>query len=145
MHACRYYVSNRLTEKSDVFSFGVVILEIITGRPAIRKNNNINVRKGHIIEWVDSILSKGDVEDMVDPRLEQDFDKNSVWKALEIAMACVSQTSIKRPTMTQVVIELKQCLAMERARTTLNTEVTNISDLPENEIIFNAQMGPQSR
>ncbi|KAF3450652.1 hypothetical protein FNV43_RR06741 [Rhamnella rubrinervis] len=123
-----YYVSNRLTEKSDVFSFGIVILEIITGRPAISKKNNINVRKGHIIEWVDSVLSKGDIADIVDPRLGQEFDKNSVWKALEIAMACVSRSSIKRPTMALAVTELKQCFAMEMARTTftLNSEVSEI-------------------
>ncbi|KAF3455251.1 hypothetical protein FNV43_RR05699 [Rhamnella rubrinervis] len=89
-------------------------IRIITGQPAINKNNSINVRKGHIIEWVDSIMSKGDIEDIVDPRLEQEFDKNSVWKALEIAMACMSQSSIKRLTMTQVVTELNGKLTCQK-------------------------------
>lgn len=60
---------NRLTEKSDVYSFGVVLLEIITGRPAIIKNNDGKV---HVIERFQLWLSKGDIKDIVDPRLEQE-------------------------------------------------------------------------
>ncbi|XP_050285770.1 probable LRR receptor-like serine/threonine-protein kinase At1g05700 isoform X2 [Quercus robur] len=107
-----YYASNWLNEKSDVFSFGVVLLEIITGRPAI----SINPEKVHLIKWVSSMVERGDVKNIVDPRLDGDPDINSVWKAIEVAMICVSPTSIERPTMTYVVMELKQCLAMELAR-----------------------------
>ncbi|XP_030969815.1 LRR receptor-like serine/threonine-protein kinase IOS1 [Quercus lobata] len=110
--AYRYYATNWLTEKSDVFSFGVVLLEIITGRLAITKAPE----KLHIIKWVNSMLERGDVKNIVDPRLAGDLDINSVWKAIEVAMACVSPNSIQRPTMTYVVMELKQCLAMELAR-----------------------------
>ena len=109
---CRYYASNQLNEKSDVYSFGVVLLEIITGQTAIIKNPE----KVHIIQWVSPMLERGDVKNIVDQRLEGDLDINSVWKAIEVAMACVSPTSIERPAMTYVVIELKQCLAMELAR-----------------------------
>ncbi|KAM4111032.1 hypothetical protein ACJW30_05G037200 [Castanea mollissima] len=107
-----YYATNWLNVKSDVFSFGVVLLEIITGQLAITKAPE----KVHIIKWVSSMLERGDVKNIVDPRLEGDLDINSVWKAIEVAMACVSPTSIQRPTMTYVVMELKQCLAMELAR-----------------------------
>ncbi|PQM38842.1 putative LRR receptor-like serine/threonine-protein kinase [Prunus yedoensis var. nudiflora] len=44
--------------------------------------------------------------DIVDPRLEGNFNTNSVWKAVEIAMACVSVNAIKRPSMSQVVVDL---------------------------------------
>ena len=110
--AYRYYASNWLNEKSDVCSFGVVLLEINTGRPAISKTPE----KVHLIKWVSSMLERGDVKNIVDPRLDGDPDINSVWKAIEVAMICVSPTSIERPTMTYVVMELKQCLAMELAR-----------------------------
>ena len=94
-----------MNEKSDVYSFGVVLLEIITGQTAIIKNPE----KVHVIQWVSPMLERGDVKNIVDPRLEGDLDINSVWKAIEVAMACVSPTSIERPTMTYVVLELKQC------------------------------------
>ncbi|PON47847.1 Mitogen-activated protein kinase kinase kinase [Parasponia andersonii] len=134
-----YFILNRLTQKSDVFSFGVVLLEIITGRPAISKKNG----KDHIIEWVKLWLSKGDIKNVMDPRLEQEFNKNSVWKAAEVAMACVSQVSTKRPTMTQIVTELKQCLVMETDRTN-NSDVIESIELIEM-MPANMDSGPLAR
>ncbi|KAF3450657.1 hypothetical protein FNV43_RR06746 [Rhamnella rubrinervis] len=61
-----------------------------------------------------------DPENVVDQRLNGDFEMNSVWKAVETAMACVALESTRRPTMDEVVIELKDCLVMELARTQRN-------------------------
>jgi hypothetical protein len=61
------------------------------------------------------MLAKGDIKSIVDTRLRGNFNINSAWKAVEIAMACVSTTSAKRPTMNQVVVELKESLASELA------------------------------
>ncbi|WRX25860.1 Protein kinase domain - like 10 [Theobroma cacao] len=92
-----YYTSNRLTEKSDVYSFGIVLLEIIIGRLVILEINN---ERTHISQWVGSMLSRGDIKNIVDPRLQGDFDVNSIWKAVEVAMTSVSPSSTRRPTMT---------------------------------------------
>jgi len=81
------------------------LLEIITGKPAISKTEE----KVHIVQWVGSMLLEKDVKDTVDPRLEGEFDIYSGKKALDTAMACVAPTSINRPTMNCVVMELKQC------------------------------------
>ncbi|XP_059638959.1 probable LRR receptor-like serine/threonine-protein kinase At1g05700 [Cornus florida] len=107
-----YYTTNRLTDKSDVFGFGIVILEIITGRSALSKGRD----KTHIVQWVGSKLENGDIRSIADPILHGDYDVNSVWKAVELAMACVSGNSTRRPTMNHVAMELKECLAMEMAR-----------------------------
>ncbi|XP_060667997.1 LRR receptor-like serine/threonine-protein kinase IOS1 isoform X2 [Ziziphus jujuba] len=107
-----YYKTNRLNEKSDVYSFGVVLLQIITSQPAISKREE----RTHISQWVGNMVVNGDIRSVVEPNLQGDFEVNSVWKAVEIAMACVSPTSSQRPNMNQVVIELKDCLAMELAR-----------------------------
>ncbi|OMO66432.1 hypothetical protein COLO4_30561 [Corchorus olitorius] len=108
-----YYTSNRLTEKSDVYSFGIVLLEVISGRPVISETNN---ERTHISQWVSSLLSRGDVNNIVDPRLQGDFDVNSVWKAVELAMSCLTYNSTRRPNMNEVATELTQCLSKERAR-----------------------------
>jgi len=111
--ACRYFITNRLTEKSDVYSFGVVLLEIITNQAVIMRGaENI-----HISEWVRSLVVKGDIKGIVDSRLEGDYDTNSVWKAVEIATACVSPNMKRRPATSVIVIELKESLSMEVART----------------------------
>ncbi|KAG2371142.1 LRR receptor-like protein [Vigna angularis] len=112
-----YYISNRLTQKSDVYSFGVVLLEIITYQPVIVIARN--EERVHIIEWVRSLIEKGDIKAIVDSRLEGDFDINSAWKAVEIAMACVSFNPSERPMLRMIVTELRDTLAIELARTQL--------------------------
>ncbi|KAK9266046.1 hypothetical protein L1049_017802 [Liquidambar formosana] len=140
-----YYFSNRLTEKSDVYSFGVVILELITGRPAIIKG----YENTHIVEWVSPILSSGDIRSIVDPRLQGNFDTNSVWKAMETAMACVSPTSIQRPTMNHVLIELKECTEIEMAwdqTGRMEGKVMKSFDSFEtNPVGLETKMGPKAR
>ncbi|KAM0035242.1 putative transferase, protein kinase RLK-Pelle-LRR-I-1 family [Helianthus debilis subsp. tardiflorus] len=103
-----YYLTNWLTEKSDVYSFGVVLLELITSRRATSENTNM-------IERVNSMVAQGNVNNLVDPRLEGRFNINTAWKVVELAIACVSHTSIRRPTMNNVAIELKNCLQAEKA------------------------------
>ncbi|KAA8539776.1 hypothetical protein F0562_026468 [Nyssa sinensis] len=127
-----YYETNRLNEKSDVFSFGIVLLELITGRPAIAKREE----KGrHILQWVNFMLETRDIGNIIDPRLEGEFDTNSVWKAVKVAMACVSHTSIKRPTMTLVLMELKECLAAEKAgREAHESDLKDIIGMMDGEI-----------
>lgn len=71
----------------------------------------------HISKWVSQLLStQGDVKGILDSRLKGDYDKNSVWKVVELAMSCVSQSSNQRPTMSEVVSDLSQCLTMEHSR-----------------------------
>lgn len=108
-----YYQTQQLNEKSDVFSFGIVLLEIITSRPLLSSPPE----RIHISLWVSQVLStQGDIKATIDPRLRGNYDTNSAWKAVEVAMTCVSQTSHQRPTMNQVVTVLSQCLSMEKSR-----------------------------
>ncbi|XP_072059938.1 probable LRR receptor-like serine/threonine-protein kinase At1g05700 isoform X2 [Arachis hypogaea] len=108
-----YTTSNRLTEKSDVYSFGVVLLRIITGQAVIIVREDMI---HHISQRVNSMVAEGDITKVVDSRLQGDFDSNSAWRAVEIAMASVSTISMERPYMSDIVKELKECLAAELAR-----------------------------
>ncbi|KAF8083409.1 hypothetical protein N665_0775s0011 [Sinapis alba] len=62
------------------------------------------------------MILKGDIRDIIDPKLMGDFDTNGVWKAIELAMSCVNPTSNCRPKMPHVVMELKECLESEITR-----------------------------
>ncbi|CAK9310657.1 unnamed protein product [Citrullus colocynthis] len=99
------------------YCFGVALLEIISCKP-VRPLTDTDI---HIIKWVNSLPVPGDINGIIDRRLNGNYDVNSVWKAVEIAMNCVSKKPTRRPTMNQVVAELKNCLAME------------LEGMPENE------------
>ncbi|KAJ9692189.1 hypothetical protein PVL29_011318 [Vitis rotundifolia] len=101
--------TGNLNEKSDVYSFGIVLLELITGRRAIIPGGI------HIAGWVSPMIERGDIRSVVDPRLQGDFNTNSAWKTVEIALACVASTGMQRPDMSHVVVNLKECLETEVA------------------------------
>uniref|UniRef100_A0A0E0ERA0 Protein kinase domain-containing protein n=1 Tax=Oryza meridionalis TaxID=40149 RepID=A0A0E0ERA0_9ORYZ len=105
-----YYFSSRLTMRSDVFSFGVVLLETVTGEPPIVPG------VGHVVQRVKQKVSDGDISAIVDPHLEDAYDIGSVWKVVDIALLCTREVSDDRPTMTEVVEQLKHALALEEAR-----------------------------
>ncbi|KAI4305450.1 hypothetical protein L6164_028815 [Bauhinia variegata] len=108
------HITDRITNKSDVYSFGVVLLELITNQqPVITRNHDMV----HISQWVNSLVNNGDIKKIVYSGLHGEFDSNSAWKAVELAMACVSPNSTRRPTMNVVVNELKECLATALPRT----------------------------
>ncbi|KAL0010233.1 hypothetical protein SO802_005341 [Lithocarpus litseifolius] len=126
-----YAITYKLTEKSDVYSFGIVLLKIITGRPVIERSHE----NTHISQWVRIMLDKGDIQNIVDPRLHGNFNANSAWKAIEIAMVCVSSTTTKRPPMSEVVVKLKECLTSELAEkedeSNYSVEMVNMNMITE--------------
>ena len=89
----------------------------------------------HISQWVRIMLDKGDIQNIVDPRLHGDFNANSAWKAIEIAMVCVSFTSTKRSPMSEVVVKLKECLTSELAKredeSSYSIEMVNMTMITE--------------
>ncbi|KAI4329189.1 hypothetical protein L6164_021481 [Bauhinia variegata] len=140
-----YYISSRLNEKSDIYSFGIVLLELITGQPAIIRSH----QNTHVVQWVSPFLAGGDIRHIVDPKLQGGFDIGSMWKAVEVAIACVPQVSVQRPDMSYVVTELKECLEMEAACEEIPGTDDNMlksnSLLEMNILNLGTESGPEAR
>lgn len=60
------------------------------------------------------MLERGDIQKLIDSCLEV-YDINSVWKAVDIAMTCVSSDPKSRPNMNSIVMDLKACLEIQMA------------------------------
>ncbi|CAN8289561.1 unnamed protein product [Cochlearia groenlandica] len=92
--------------------FGIVLLEIITNLRVIDQTRETP----YIAEWVGSMVTKGDIRNITDPSLNGDYHIDSVWKVFELAMTCVDVSPASRPTTSQVVIEVIECLRFENSR-----------------------------
>lgn len=113
MTLSRYYATSRLSQKSDVYSFGAVLLVLITGRPAIIIVSE--TERTTVTLWVEDRLSEGDIEGVIDPRMQRDCDVNSVWKVAELALRCAKQAARERPTMAEVVEGIGESLLLENS------------------------------
>ncbi|CAN7108960.1 unnamed protein product [Brassica rapa subsp. narinosa] len=106
--------SKEFQVESDVYSFGIVLLELITGQRAIVRTKE--GEKISVIHFVEPFLETGEIDGVVDPLLHGDYSSDSAWKFVEVAMSCVRERGFNRPAMNQIVSELQQCLAAELAR-----------------------------
>ncbi|KAI6671833.1 hypothetical protein NL676_006718, partial [Syzygium grande] len=64
----------------------------------------------HILQWLIPIVESGDIQRIMDPRLQGEFDINLTWKVVEIAMSCTRPMAIQRPDINQILTELKESL-----------------------------------
>ena len=107
----RFQRSGNLNKKSDIYSFGMILLELVTGRPPIRRSSDHG--NDFILDWVCPKIEGGDIQHIFDPRLQGEFDNISAWKVVEIAMSCIESTPAQRPDINHILQELKECLALE--------------------------------
>ncbi|KAI8573875.1 hypothetical protein RHMOL_Rhmol01G0309400 [Rhododendron molle] len=100
--APEYIQTGRLTAKSDVWSFGVVLYELITGRRAVEKNMPRNEQK--LLDWVRPYVSDSrKFHHIVDPRLEGQYCIKSAQKLAALANKCLTKNAKSRPKMSEVV------------------------------------------
>ncbi|KAL5716588.1 hypothetical protein ACHQM5_018256 [Ranunculus cassubicifolius] len=103
--APEYAMKGYLTDKVDVYSFGVVVLEVISG-----KNNTSYIFKDEcdcLLEWAQVLHEKGYDLELVDQRLESNYNKAEVLAMVNIALLCTSTSPTLRPTMSSVVSMLE--------------------------------------
>ncbi|KAL9452457.1 hypothetical protein AB3S75_008280 [Citrus x aurantiifolia] len=110
--APEYAYTLRVNEKSDIYSFGVVILELVTGRLPV----DPEFGEKDLVKWVCSTLDQKGVDHVLDPKLDCCF-KEEICKVLNIGLLCTSPLPINRPAMRRVVKLLQEVGAENRSKT----------------------------
>jgi serine/threonine protein kinase len=99
--APEYAMWGKVSESCDVYSFGILLLEIITGRKPIEKLPG-GVKRT-ITEWAEPLISTGRFKNLADPKLRGNFDESQLKQAISVAALCVQNEPEKRPNMKEVV------------------------------------------
>nr|GMD65838.1 receptor-like kinase TMK4 [Ipomoea batatas] len=96
-------VTGRVTTKVDVYAFGVVLMEIITGKKAV--DETVPNETCHLVTWFHKVISKGyNFRKAIDPTLDQDEQTfESIFKVALLAAHCTAKTSYRRPNMEHVI------------------------------------------
>ncbi|KAK8447105.1 hypothetical protein SEVIR_8G020475v4 [Setaria viridis] len=108
-----YYISQQLTEKSDIYSFGVILLELISGHEPI-SNDNFGLNCRNIVAWARSHIESGNIHAIIDQSMDRGYDLQSVWKIAEVAIMCVKPKGAQRPPISEVLKEIQDAIAIER-------------------------------
>ncbi|CAH9073017.1 unnamed protein product [Cuscuta europaea] len=107
-----YAMTGQLTFKSDIYSFGVVLLELLTGRRAI--DNTRPTAEQNLVAWARPLFKdRKKFPQMADPALKGQFPTRGLYQALAIAAMCVQEQPNMRPLVADIVTALNYLSAQE--------------------------------
>ncbi|XP_057486440.1 probable serine/threonine-protein kinase PBL17 isoform X2 [Actinidia eriantha] len=110
--APEYVMTGHLTARSDVYGFGVVLLEMLIGRKAMDKSRPS--REHNLVEWARPLLNHNKkLLRILDPRMEGQYSTKTAIKVANLAYQCLSQNPKGRPVMSQVVEILENIKTQE--------------------------------
>ncbi|KAI4333481.1 hypothetical protein L6164_018286 [Bauhinia variegata] len=109
-----YAMHGYLTDKADIYSFGIIALEIVSGRSNAAK---LWVKEEcfSLLDWSRALKGKGNLMVLVDPRLGADFNEEEVMVMINVALLCTHSTPTLRPTMSSIVNMLEGRTVVQEA------------------------------
>ncbi|KAK4483490.1 hypothetical protein RD792_010686 [Penstemon davidsonii] len=114
--APEYACTGMLTEKSDIYSFGILIMEIITGRSPVdysRPQGEVN-----LVDWLKTMVGNRKSEEVVDPKLPERPASKALKRVILVALRCVDPDAQKRPKMSHLIhmLESEDLLSRDERR-----------------------------
>ncbi|PKU83862.1 cold-responsive protein kinase 1-like isoform X1 [Dendrobium catenatum] len=125
--APEYAVRGQLTRKADIYSFGVLLMEIISGR------NHTNTRLPYedqiLLERMWTLYKNGKLESIIDTSLDGDFDAEEACRFLKVGLLCTQENPKLRPSMSTVVKILEGEIDVDSFEITEPGMITDFMDL----------------
>ncbi|XP_050248379.1 receptor-like protein kinase HSL1 [Quercus robur] len=109
--APEYAYTLRVNEKSDIYSFGVVILELVTGKCP----TDPEFGEKDLVKWVSTTIDQKGIDHVIDPTLGSKY-KEEISKILDIGLLCAGLLPINRPAMRKVVKLLQEAGAGNKSK-----------------------------
>ncbi|XP_010248541.1 PREDICTED: protein NSP-INTERACTING KINASE 3-like isoform X1 [Nelumbo nucifera] len=100
--APEYLSTGQSSEKTDVFGFGILLLELITGQKALDFGRAVS-QKGVMLDWVKKLHQEGKLNLMVDKCLNNNFDRVELEEMVKVALLCTQFHPSQRPKMSEVL------------------------------------------
>ncbi|CAN1345265.1 Probably inactive leucine-rich repeat receptor-like protein kinase At5g48380 [Linum perenne] len=100
--APEYARTLRATPKGDVYSFGIVLLELVTSEKPTQVSRAPEDFRGNLVDWVKLLSSKSKLRDAMDKSLLGKGVDSEVFQVLKVACNCVGEAPKERPTMFEV-------------------------------------------
>ncbi|CBI20153.3 unnamed protein product, partial [Vitis vinifera] len=109
--APEYAMRGYLTDKADVYSFGIVALEIVSGK----SNTNYRPKEEfvYLLDWAYVLHEQGNLLELVDPSLGSNYSEEEVMRMLNLALLSTNQSPTLRPSMSSVVSMLDGKIAVQ--------------------------------
>ncbi|KAE8732773.1 CC-NBS-LRR class disease resistance protein, putative isoform 1 [Hibiscus syriacus] len=105
-------ITSRVSKKSDVFSFGVVLFEVLCWRRVF--DAELRMDQQFLYTWARKCIQNGTIYSIIDPYLKAKIASQCLKKFLEIAYSCVQFEVSKRPTMGEVEATLEVALELQK-------------------------------
>ncbi|KAI3959896.1 hypothetical protein MKW92_053067 [Papaver armeniacum] len=99
--APEYAIRGQVTRKADIYSFGVLMLEIVSGR--CNRNSKLPIGEQDLLERTWGLYERGELVMLVDTAMDGDFDAEEACKFLKISLLCTQDSPKLRPSMSTVV------------------------------------------
>ncbi|KNA07436.1 hypothetical protein SOVF_171700 [Spinacia oleracea] len=101
--APEYLSTGKSSEKTDVFGYGIMLLELITGQRAFDLARLANDDDVMLLDWVKGLLKEKKLEMLVDPDLQTNYIEGEVEQLIQVALLCSQGNPMDRPKMSEVV------------------------------------------
>ncbi|KAL1803285.1 hypothetical protein ACET3Z_031932 [Daucus carota] len=121
--APEYLSTGQSSEKTDVFGFGILLLELITGQRALEFGKAAN-QKGAMLDWVKKIHQEKKLDMLVDKDLKGNYDRIELEEIVQVALLCTQYLPGHRPKMSEVVRMLEGDGLAEKWEATQRAEAT---------------------